>query len=501
MADSCLFLDEPELAFRFGQTLIDPHDGLSLFGPYDADGASHPKNISYAVFGTRDAISGLERWSELIKKPVLTEPGLRIDLWPHYPGFEAAFSSVWPKKAAWAYEIDGEALHIATTNLDPNKRAFDVVNEYLEGMRIAEKRDDPFSVFVCIVPDEVWRNCRPLSKVSEGTGVRPSRTEVFSRKHGQGLLFEDYDPEQYQLSVDVRRQLKARAMEHRTPIQIIRESTLSTIRSVEATTRRLTPFSDRAWNLSTTLYYKAGGKPWRLAGARDGVCYIGIVFRRLDQGEEGTRTACCAAQMFLDSGDGIVFLGEFGPWYSPKDHDFHLTRSAAQRLLAGVLDTYRDLGGQELREIFLHSRSTISNEEFAGYSSACPAGVKIVGVRVRLDRGGLRLFRQGSRPVIRGTFLKTGERSGYLWASGFKPRLGTYDGWEVPVPLEINVQQGDGEIKQVATDIFALTKLNYTTCHLGDSQPVTILFSNAVGEILISNPTITTRLPNFKFYI
>jgi hypothetical protein len=30
---------------------------------------------------------------------------------------------------------------------------------------------------------------------------------------------------------------------------------------------------------------------------------------------------------------------------------------------------------------------------------------------------------------------------------------------------------------------------------------VTIKFSDAVGEILIANPTISHRRPNFKFYI
>jgi hypothetical protein len=69
------------------------------------------------------------------------------------------------------------------------------------------------------------------------------------------------------------------------------------------------------------------------------------------------------------------------------------------------------------------------------------------------------------------------------------------------VPLEIDVQQGKASIEQMAGDIFGLTKLNYNACHWGDSQPVTILFSNAVGEILVSNPTIKARRPNFKFYI
>jgi hypothetical protein len=71
----------------------------------------------------------------------------------------------------------------------------------------------------------------------------------------------------------------------------------------------------------------------------------------------------------------------------------------------------------------------------------------------------------------------------------------------VPVPLRIDIQHGEADIEQVAKDIFALTKLNYNACNLGDSEPVTVLFSDAVGEILVSNPTVSKRNPNFKFYI
>jgi hypothetical protein len=207
------------------------------------------------------------------------------------------------------------------------------------------------------------------------------------------------------------------------------------------------------WNLSSVLYYKCGGKPWKLNTAREGVCYIGLAFRR---SEVDDRTACCAAQMFLDSGDGIVFLGEFGPWYAPESKQCHLTKDAAKSLLSGVLKTYRELEGKPLTEIFLHSRSEIDDDEFAGYKEACPEGCKVVGIRVRTDKGGPKLFRFGDMPVIRGTFWKWNERTGYLYASGFKPRLATYDGWETPLPLRIDVQHGDAAIERVALDIFGL---------------------------------------------
>ena len=209
------------------------------------------------------------------------------------------------------------------------------------------------------------------------------------RKVGQLEFFSKYEPEQYELSLDFRRQIKARTMAHNVPIQIIRESTLRLNDKNRFGLRQLTPLSNRMWNLSSTLYYKGGGKPWKLATAREGVCYVGLAFRRADIAE-GSKTAACAAQMFLDDGDGVVFLGNYGPWYSPKDKQYRLTAQAAHDLLRGALDTYAQLHGKALTEVFLHSRSDISAEEFEGYRSAASDGLKVVGIRVRSKRDGPR---------------------------------------------------------------------------------------------------------------
>ena len=287
-------------------------------------------------------------------------------------------------------------------------------------------------------------------------------------------------------------------MEYDFPLQLVRESTLKCNDDVVLGGRGLSPLSDRKWNLGTAHYYKCGGKPWRLVTARTGVCYVGIAFRRTDDNS----TACCAAQMFLSTGEGIVFLGEFGPWYSPVTKQFHLTREAAFSLLDGVLRTYREQQGKDLVEVFLHARSSISDEEFAGFREACPDHVNLVGIRVRVERRkGVQLYRPGKMPVLRGTFWKVNSSTGFLWGTGYKPELGTYDGWEIPQPLRIDIQHGEAPIERVAHDILSLTKLNYNACHLGDAEPVTIKYSNAVGEILISNPRVEARRSNFKFYI
>jgi len=497
MTQSVIVFSEPELEFRYGQRVKDPRDGLALFGPFDADLPSQPSSLTYIVLGTDEGLAQFKAWSEVMNRPFIGAPGEDRRLWPPFPGFEAAFCSRWSPDPVWSYVIDHDEIIRDSRLRDAHERAFKVVEYYLEGLRKASIRDEKIDVAVCVVPDEVWLNCRPQSRVSSPVGPAVPRSRLRARKAGQLEMFDSFDPRQYHLSRDFRRQLKARSMEFEIPLQIIRESTLNLGNENPPIRRSMTPISDRMWNLSTALYYKCGGKPWRLVTAREGVCYIGIAFRRVDE-----RTACCAAQMFLDTGDGVVFLGEYGPWYSPQDKQFHLDKPTARDLLRGVLETYRDLEGKELTEIFLHSRSTISEEEFEGYQEACPSNVKLVGIRVRrAHRYGPRLYRAGNMPVLRGTFWRISDRAGLLWGTGFKPRIATYDGWEIPVPLRIDVQHGDAQIERVAQDILGLTKLNYNACHLGDAEPVTIKFSDAVGEILVSNPIVSHRKPNFKYYI
>jgi len=204
--------------------------------------------------------------------------------------------------------------------------------------------------------------------------------------------------------------------------------------------------------------------------------------------------------MFLDDGDGVVFMGDEGAWFTQRRGEYHLTDTAAKRLLEGTLATYSELHGKPLKEVFLHCRSSISELEFSGYAAACPPGVKLVAVRVAPERTGLRVYRPGTRPVFRGSLWRVTDRRAFLWGSGFKPRLRTYDGSEVPVPLCLEIQHGDADIEQVAKDILGLSKLNYNCAKLGENQPVTVHFSSAVGEILVTNRTGKT-LPNFKYYI
>ncbi|WP_186092665.1 hypothetical protein [Burkholderia gladioli] len=524
MKDEFHFLGEPLLQFGHGQTAEDPHDGLALFGPAELR-AQMPDHV---VIGTPQGVDLWAEWCAALNAPAACVDPARHRAWPPFPGFDVAFGAWWPSPVR-RYTVDTEALSEAARKADRYDRAYAVASKYMEVADRISRLDSRPALVVCVVPDEVYEHCRPNSSVAlakRSDSARSRDEEKFLKKaiddrnSGQGRMFDDDDPvvldvldeinefeEARGLSPDFRRQLKARMMVHELPVQIIKESTLRIVPPVRDGEPGTNPLSDRLWNFGTAVFYKCGAKPWKTPWAREGVCYVGLAYKLTEDG----RNACCAAQMFLDSGDGVVFVGEFGPWYSTDRGEFHLPPKKAEALLRGTIETYQKEDGRPLREIFLHARSGIDAQEYAGFLRACPQGVKLTAIRVRQDRGGLRLYRydehpnvskRGQHPVQRGVFWQRSERYGLLFTNGFKPRIATYDGFEVPVPLAISIQHGDGDLVQVAKDILGLTKLNYNACQLGEGQPITVKYSDRVGEILLANPGLPSEKwrHNFKYY-
>jgi len=524
VTDTFHFLGEPLLEFGQGQTAEDPHDGLALFGPAEPR-TQLPDNI---VIGTNQGVELWKEWCGALNAPAACVDPARHRAWPPFPGFDVAFGATWPSPVR-SYSLDAEHLSEASRKADKFERAYEVANLYMGKLDRLSKLDVRPALAICVVPDEVYENCRPNSTVTFAKRSDAARTKdevrflqqaISDRDTGQSRMFDDEDAcvaaaleaiDEFELSrglsTDFRRQLKARMMAHELPVQIIKESTLRVTPQVRNGERGTNPLSDRLWNFGTAVYYKCGAKPWKTPWAREGVCYVGLAYKLTEDG----RNACCAAQMFLDSGDGVVFVGDFGPWYSKDRGEFHLPPEKAEALLRGTIETYKQEDGRPLKEVFLHSRSGIDREEYEGFLRACPPGVKSVAIRVRQDRGGLRLYRydahpniarRGQHPVQRGVFWQRSTRHGLLFTNGFKARIATYDGFEVPVPLAITIQHGKGELLQVAKDILGLTKLNYNSCQMGEGQPITVKYSDRVGEILLANPALPPDKwkHNFKYY-
>jgi hypothetical protein len=179
-----------------------------------------------------------------------------------------------------------------------------------------------------------------------------------------------------------------------------------------------------------------------------------------------------------------------------------LDREAATKLVVTVLSEYKRLHGKEPSELFIHAKASFSNDEWDGFVEACQGNsTNVVGVQIADAWDQLKLFRPGAYPVIRGTAMITDVHSGYLWTSGFVPRLSTYMGPDTPNPLQVSIRRGEAELRTVMSDVLALTKINFNTCLFNDREPVTIRFADAIGDILVAAPLEGEPMLPFKFYI
>lgn len=491
------------MKFAFNQSCEDVRDGLSLFGPLD-----QPKiyGISSGVIGTRRGLDIFRNYINKIQRPVYNQNNITR---PFFPGFEAVFKCKWEADNISFKEIKDEEIN-ELIPLDNNySRTYEVVNLFLNRILDATKNDEvKVDVWFVIVPDIIFQYCRPNSLISKD--VVPIKSSLNKRQAKKIIaapsLFEEDNlaADAYRHDAQFHDQLKARLLPHMITTQILRESTLAWESFTNTFGQPLRNFGKieghLAWTISTAAYYKAGGKPWKLSDIREGVCYLGLVYKQLER-DKNIRNACCAAQMFLDSGDGTIFKGAVGPWYNPKKGEFHLKSSEAKALLSQAIKSYREQMGGNPKEMFIHSKTRFNKEEWDAFIEVVPEGTKLVGITIDI-RPQIKLYKaEGAFPIMRGNAYVINERSAFLWTIGYVPKIRTSLSLEVPNPIFIEINKGESEIDQVLKDIMALTKLNYNACIYADGIPVTLRFADKIGEILTASTDISAPPLAFKYYI
>ncbi len=500
MRNRLLFIEEPSLVFGYNQRTIDPRDGLLLFGPF---GRGTINTAPIGIIGTKIGNQRMLTWLKTIQQPVIPKkPDVAR---PFYPGLEAAFDFSIKEDAIIQLEVDQSDLNTFLHYTDSHIRVHKLANLYAERLiRYSEEEDFPVSLWFVIIPDDVYTYGRPRSHIpASKDNIRVGLKKGISRI--MPMLFDEDQKlqEAYKYEVNFHNQLKAKLLEKKIITQIIKESTIAYAETY--TSQMQIEYAQKfdtakAWSISTALYYKCGGLPWKLGAVRDGVCYLGLVYKRIET-DYDQRNACCAAQMFLDSGDGQVFRAVKGPYYNSDRDEYHLTHEGATDLIRRALRAFQSKGMPYPKEMFIHAKTYFGDVEWKAFEAATEGKIKLTGVRIRDERV-FKLYRDYAYPVPRGSAFLVDDSSAFLWTRGFVPRLQSNMGLETPNPLSIQISKGNADIQTVCRDVLMLTKLNYNACIYGDGLPVTLRFANAVGEILTAGPwkDEVETLP-FKHYI
>ncbi|ATL48790.1 hypothetical protein COR50_17370 [Chitinophaga caeni] len=508
-------IKEPNLIFGFDQKTIDPRDGLALFGPYEK---LNPYTLRVGLIGSNNCIEDYKSFVQQINKPIVstqTKYNITKSLErqrPSFPGFEAIFDIKWPNNPETNIEVDQKQIKILLANKNRTIRTSSLVDLFLERIiEFQKKEDNKLDLWFIVVPYSIYESCRPQSW---GKDIAASTQKYIAQaKLGQTSLDFPGEEDFYNsissltdTAADFHHLLKARLIQEgvKVPVQLIIDRTLKFRDKVY--NKKFDEYlkAHFAWTQSTTLYYKLGKLPWKLGDIREGVCYLGLVFKKLND----NKNVCSAAQMFLRDGDGSVFRGNIGLWESSKPYEFHLSSESAEQLIGMALDDYNEKWKKYPLELFIHSKTMFNDEEWEGFSKAVSqrnANTNLVGILIK-DMNELKLFRHPSSQIgnygtLRGTALIVDDSEAYLCTKGFIPRLNTSNSLEMPRNLRVKIIRGDARIETVLEDILALTKLNYNSCIYGDGIPVTLKFSHKIGSILTATPDWKVDTRQFMFYI
>ncbi len=497
-------LSEPHLWFGGRHAHVDPKTGLALYGPYTLTGQPRPSlsQIIIGVVGPAPMLADAEQWLNACRG-MLTNDGSQPFLYPHFPGCNGGhpFQCELVLGDTWQETIKPAELTAALAIPDFYARVKRVVSIYIQAIETLAQREPRPQVILCCFPQEVIDACAVRrTKTGEEKRIKVSLRERKALRSGntQQLLLPFEEEEDYEHQ-NLRRGLKAEAMQFGIPTQIVWPHTLQlvgTARSGGGGT--VQDIATRAWNFITALYHKAGGSPWRLADMEGGTCYVGISFYKELGATPFMRTSM--AQAFTASGDGYVLRGNPFEWDQGKSPSPHLDQAMAAALLRNVLELYqRQNRGSLPSRIVVHKTSRFWEEELAGFQEAC----QLVPRKdfIAFGSRGLQFYRTGIYPPLRGTYIKVSETDLLLYTSGYVPYLRTYPGARTPMPLEIIEHVGDSPWLVILKEILALTKMNWNTAYFAQRKPITIAFAQEVGHILAELPEQLPLRPEYRYYM
>ncbi len=451
--------DEPDIQFADGSA-VSPKRGLFRHGPRLKNAGHHTINVG--VIGDEDSIrllNDLFTRMEGIIHPDLEERDedeRKIRPWRvPYPGAnpDSRLNVSIRLRDRWKAPVGRDVL----MGLETEETVRDKMESFLDDLEedlsfLAGDDPEPDVIVICI-PPKVMDECTPEDQDHANVSADGS---------------------------DLRNRIKLLGMENNIPTQLIKPSTLN----INSERQR----ASRAWNLTVGLLYKSQrGHPWKTKHLEEGACYAGISFYRVrDDGDENIVRAALA-HVFARKDYNIIQSEPMENLEEDRNGRPHLSTEGAKQIVNRIIDYYQQRNrGRKPERIVLHKTSPFWKDERTGFIDGA-ANVRIKDfVHIRTRNTGVRLFPDGKFPPLRGTLLSlpTEDRH-YLYTTGYTPEMTTYEGSNIPEPIEIRPdQQCESSSDKICEEILFLTKLDWNTSDFSVKEPVTLKVSRKVSKVL-----------------
>jgi len=467
-----LVLREPSLVFasRDGQRqVLDTHPirGISDNRPFDHGVELQLGNGALrlgVVCPAADAAKVTEYLSALHQR---IEPTSKQEYLLPFPGFASAFgvqlSVPDPRSDAWACPPETTASGSVFRDAAGLGRALAHTIEAL----VARTHVD---VVVIVIPDR-WEPC---------------------------CRFETDDE-----TFDLHDFLKAFCVQRGIGTQLLREQTLRKEHQCEV-----------RWWLSLALYAKAMRTPWAMEALDPSTSFVGLGFsvRGHRRGEGHVVLGC--SHIFNCRGLGLRYrLAPLGETIMRGRNPF-MSREDARRMGELTRQVFLEQNREMPSRVVIHRRSPFRTEEREGLLEALHGVAAVEMLEVNLEPElrcvASRLvdgkFQGDSFPVERGSVVVLDSKNALLWTHGTVPALAAtrryYMGKSrIPAPLMLVRHHGNSSLATLATEILALSKMNWNTFDMYDRLPATLESASAIARVGVLLERYGGRTYDYRLFI
>lgn len=468
-------LDEPLLAFSPSdptQTSVHPLRGLLNYGPFSKGSfGGYTAQIRIATVGPTGAFK--RRGTLMASLRDQHRPQDKAEYVPLYPGFEALYRVKLESATSTAHIRWPDHLNDLPGDGDIHARLFQAMDAALR--RLDAVRNE-FDVVLVHFPDS-W--------------AVATRSKVF----------------------DAHDALKGLGAKYNIPTQVLNDRVFTFGHTASL-----------AWRLSTALYVKAAGTPWKLApvkGVPDGTAYIGLAYALRGDARDAHYVTCCS-QVFDMDGGGMQFVA-----FEARDpvedviearHNPFLSRDDMRAVLARSLELYQGRNGGNLpKRLVIHKTTAFKQEEIEGAFDALTGVPEIECIEVGaascwravwLIESGRKTpaARPSMYPVPRGTTVVRSRNSALVWVAGNAPEASTkgdyYQGGKsIPKPLQLIRHAGKGPLELIAHEALALTKMDWNNDALYDPVPVSIRYSKRLAQTIANVPDLPGSVYPYRLFM
>ena len=467
---SHIWLPEPELAFhpdRLSDRDIHPLRGLQRFGPYSAGLVPGPIRVA-----TLSPAGGSRRLYAFLKSLNSRHtPKERRDYITEWPGFRNVFGlQMSAAQNSCHVELDSTLETEFSSSPSPHVVLAD---RLLRAIQRLQAHRHMFDVLFIYLPKR-WM---------------PGYTG---------------DPEE---DFDLHDHLKAATASLGMPVQLVREDGALAYHCQASV----------MWRLGVALYAKAGGIPWKLAGADPETAYIGISYALRPTGSPGARFVTCCSQVFDAEGSGLEFVAYDAHDYRVFQDNPFLSRRDMFRVMTRSMELYRRRhAGRSPRRVIVNKTTEFKRDEVDGCMEALHLCEEVDLVQVVEDVGwrGVRIEGRGrarkgetaAYPVSRGTAIGISPREALLWTHGDVKgvsKRGSYfkGARSTPSPVRLVRHAGHGPWDDTVRAVLGLTKMNWNNDSLYDTLPVTMVYAKVLARVIKRMPSLSHTPYQFRFFM